>query len=87
MVRVDCGVLQRYSAALFESVGVPPADAVTVADSLMEADLRGVASHGTTRVGLYVERLQAGVVNPRPTIAVIRETPTTVLAFWRSHRV
>lgn len=79
MVRLDCAVLQRYSAALFESVGVPAADAVTVADSLVEADLRGVASHGTTRIGIYVERLQAGAVNPRPKVSVVRETPTTVL--------
>jgi LDH2 family malate/lactate/ureidoglycolate dehydrogenase len=77
--RVKVDRLRDFCAGLFEGAGVPPADALTVADSLVEADLRGVSSHGTTRVGIYLERLQAGLINPRPTVSVVRETPTTVL--------
>jgi len=79
MVRVDSTTLCEYCAAIFRGAGVPREAARTVADSLVEADLRGVASHGTTRVGIYIERLCAGLVNPRPKVAVVRETPTTVL--------
>ncbi len=71
--------LREYCAGLFTKTGVPASDAWIVADSLVEADLRGVASHGTTRVGIYIERLRAGLVNPRPAIATERETTTTVL--------
>lgn len=77
--RVQAEPLRDFCAGLFEKTGVPPADARTVADSLVEADLRGVASHGTTRVGIYLERLQAGLITPRPTVAAVRETPTTLL--------
>jgi LDH2 family malate/lactate/ureidoglycolate dehydrogenase len=77
--RVQANALRDFCAGLFEKVGVPTTDARTVADSLVEADLRGVASHGTTRVGIYLERLQAGLINPRPTMAAVRETPTTLL--------
>jgi LDH2 family malate/lactate/ureidoglycolate dehydrogenase len=79
MARVDCDLLRQYVGSLFEQAGVPAPDAATVADSLVEADLRGVASHGTTRVGIYLERLQAGLIDPRPTMAAVRETPTTLL--------
>ena len=79
MTRLHAGALRNYCAALFEKTGVSAADALTVADSLVQADLRGVASHGTTRVGIYLERLQAGLVNPRPRIATLCETPTTLL--------
>jgi len=78
-MRVQADALRGYCAGLFESAGVPAADAVTVADSLVQADLRGVSSHGTTRVGIYLERLRGGVVNPRPKVSVVRETPTTLL--------
>ena len=77
--RVKPDQLRDFCAGLFEGAGVPSADARTVADSLVEADLRGVSSHGTTRVGIYLERLQAGLINSRPTVAVIRETATTLL--------
>jgi LDH2 family malate/lactate/ureidoglycolate dehydrogenase len=79
ITRVSAERLRDFCAALFEGAGVPSPDALTAADSLVEADLRGVSSHGTTRVGIYLERLQAGLINPRPTVAVIRETATTVL--------
>ena len=55
--------LEGYVAAMFERLGLPPASARLVAESLVEADLEGVASHGVALVPLYVERLQAGSVS------------------------
>jgi len=51
-------------------------DAVAVADCLVEADLRGVQTHGLSRLPVYVERLQRGMMNPRP--AMTLTTPTAV---------
>ena len=48
--------------------------AIAIASNLIEADLRGVASHGVVRFPIYVERLRAGVVNPRPNVRIVRET-------------
>ncbi len=76
---VECSTLRDYCSALFAKVGVPSADARTVAASLVEADLRGVSSHGVTRVGIYLERLRGGVVNPRPSIRRLREGPGAAL--------
>ena len=76
---IPADVLRTFSTEVFEQVGLPRSDAETVADTLVEADLRGVDSHGVTRVASYVRRIQNGTVNPRPNITVLQETPTTAL--------
>lgn len=55
---------------IFASYGVPRADAARVAECLVQADLRGVASHGVGRIPIYTERLRRGLVNPTPSLAV-----------------
>lgn len=66
--------LRLFVARLFAALGVPERDAATVAEVLVEADLRGVESHGTTRVAGYVAMLRLGLLNPRPEVKVLRET-------------
>lgn len=56
-----------------------PEDAFIVADSLVRANLRGVDSHGVTRLGIYVKRLGMGLINPRPNIKVSSESEATLL--------
>jgi len=77
MVRADR--LRAFVARLFAAVGVPDADAETVAEVLVEADLRGVESHGTTRVAGYVSMIKGGLLNPKPTVEVLRDTPSTAM--------
>jgi LDH2 family malate/lactate/ureidoglycolate dehydrogenase len=72
--------LRRFTVALFEKVGVPPADAARTADNLIEANLRGVDTHGITRVLVaYIRRIQYGLMKPRTEIEVVRERPSTAL--------
>jgi LDH2 family malate/lactate/ureidoglycolate dehydrogenase len=71
--------LRRFCVAAFAQVGVPPGDAAIVADTLVEADLRGVHSHGVWWVKGYTERLRLGGLNPHPHLAIVRETPAMVL--------
>ncbi len=70
--------VQPFVAHLFESQRVPAADAARVAECLVQADLRGVSSHGVGRVPIYIDRLRRGLVNPQPSMTV--ERPTTVAA-------
>jgi LDH2 family malate/lactate/ureidoglycolate dehydrogenase len=77
MVRADR--LRPFVASLFAAVGVPDVDAETVAEVLVEADLRGVESHGTTRVAGYVSMIKGGLLNPKPTVEVFRDTPSTAM--------
>lgn len=69
-VRVDPGALAGLVEALFRSEGVSADDAETIARVQVEADLRGMYSHGTRAVPMYLERIRRGIIKPRPTIRV-----------------
>ncbi|SHK01775.1 Malate/lactate/ureidoglycolate dehydrogenase, LDH2 family [Aureimonas altamirensis DSM 21988] len=68
----DADPLIDYSTAMFESVGMPKDDAATVARDLVKANLRGVDSHGVSRMPMYLTRLRAGLVNPKPDVKATR---------------
>jgi LDH2 family malate/lactate/ureidoglycolate dehydrogenase len=70
-----CGLMRRA----FVAVGLPAADAEAVAERMILADLRGIGSHGIARLATYVERIQAGAINPRPAIRTITESDATAL--------
>ena len=65
--------LSELCTRLLEAEGVPSQDAAFVASTLVEADLRGVHSHGVLRLGRYVRELGSGLTNVNPTIAVLDE--------------
>ena len=54
--------LEATVSAVFTALGFDPADSAKIANALVEADLRGVSSHGIMLVPMYVERLNAGGV-------------------------
>lgn len=47
---------------VFLAAGLPATSATAVAEGLVDADLRGIPSHGTMLVPMYVDRLRAGSV-------------------------
>ncbi len=71
--------LRRFCSAAFQRVGVSADDAATVADTLVEADLRGVHSHGVWWLTRYTQRLRHGGLNPKPNLRVAHETPAILL--------
>ena len=56
--------------------GCADAVAETVADGLVDADLHGVASHGVSRLGIYLERLRGGAVRGDDAVTTVSEWPT-----------
>jgi len=59
------------------AVGLNDSDANDVANVLVAADLRGVESHGIARLDtFYVRRIEAGVVNARPSYTTLCDRPT-----------
>jgi L-2-hydroxycarboxylate dehydrogenase (NAD+) len=59
--------------------GVRPADAIKIAELMLEADLIGADAHGVFRLPQYVQRLRLGSTNPWPNITVNRSAPATAL--------
>ena len=65
-------LVEPFIAGLFRSQGVPADDAQRVAACLLQADRRGVSSHGVGRVPIYIDRLRRGLINPAPQMKVER---------------
>lgn len=65
--------IRDYCASIFTGHGVPRDDAFVVADSLVAANLRGLDSHGITRMGIYMDRFEKKLVNPKPEIKVTKD--------------
>ena len=78
-VRVAWKPLQEFATKVFEQSGMPPEDAEKEAGALIWANLRGVDSHGVLRIPWYIENIDKGVMNPRPNIQTLKETPATLL--------
>ena len=66
-------VLERWTTELLAAAGLEGEAAATVSRTLVDASLRGVDSHGVARTPIYLERLRAGGINPRPRPRVERE--------------
>src|SRR5262245_28055409 len=71
--------LVSFTAAAFERVGLPPADALAVARLMVESQAQGSEGHGLMRVPHFVRRIRAGGVNPRPNIRVVEERAAMAL--------
>ena len=69
----------RFIREALEAADLAAADARTVADVLLAADVRGIESHGIARLRwFYVDRLRLGTVEKRPVTTTLRETGTTL---------
>jgi LDH2 family malate/lactate/ureidoglycolate dehydrogenase len=78
-ITLDAEKLRAFVAAIFEKEGLPAADARLAADNLVQADLRGVWSHGVARTSMYCGRLKAGAAKARPEITVERVAEAAAL--------
>ncbi len=82
-IRVSFEELRNFCMQAYLKVGVPREEAGIVADLLARADLRGVETHGVTRLPIYIQRLQKGYVRKESKITVVKEKGPT--AFLDAH--
>ncbi|MEJ8815541.1 Ldh family oxidoreductase [Variovorax ureilyticus] len=71
--------LKKFCNAVLCKAGVPADEASVVVDNLVQADLRGVDSHGVVRFPIYIKRLLDGGTNATPRPKVLRDSPTAVV--------
>jgi LDH2 family malate/lactate/ureidoglycolate dehydrogenase len=81
-VVIDALALRGWTAAIVRRVNTPDDIAADVADVLVAADLRGVASHGTFRLPVYARLAEAGVIDTqaRP----VEDGGTAVMRRWNA---
>lgn len=84
---------QAFAEALLQANGVSATNATIIARGLVQADLRGVDSHGINRLPSYLSRVRNGVLDPEaeptltqvtPAVALVSQSTTASLHFLTS---
>lgn len=76
---VPMATLHDLLADILEGLGASRAHADTVAALLVEADLRGVDSHGAHLMSLYVTRIRRGEMDPLAKPKIVEDNGATML--------
>lgn len=75
---VDAERLKEFCVNVFMKLKVPRVEAEITSDILVSADLRGIESHGVSRLPRYAKRLMNGWIRPEAKITVKKETPVSL---------
>ena len=78
-IRVDYLKIRDYVTKVFAKTGLSEEYAVAVADNLVQAEIRGVRSHGLVQVRNYVDKYEQGLYNVAPDIKELKEAQSTLL--------
>jgi LDH2 family malate/lactate/ureidoglycolate dehydrogenase len=66
--------LEQLVTKIAGRIGVPPNDAAVLAESLIDADLQGTSTHGVSRLNIYLQRIEKGLINPNAQLGIRRAT-------------
>ncbi len=77
--RVDAAKLEVLVAELFRRAGLSTSNAAFMGHCLVDADLRGVHSHGVRWAPTYVRGLRAGHINPQAEPKVVQDRGATAI--------
>ncbi len=75
-VAVKAEELIRFVTELTEKSGVSHEDAEILADSLVDANLKGIDTHGVSRLPIYLKRISLGLINPKAEMTFKKNMPT-----------
>jgi L-2-hydroxycarboxylate dehydrogenase (NAD+) len=76
---INATSLKDFTRRVFLAIGCSEIDAEQAATVLVQADLRGVDSHGVARLAGYVRLYDNGRLNPTPNVHIIHESPSTAV--------
>ncbi|MEY4724735.1 MAG: hypothetical protein RL043_884 [Pseudomonadota bacterium] len=68
--RISVAQLTGFVEQMFQAAGLSNDHARTATSVLLNADIRGVWSHGVIRLPMYIQRLQKGVAKAQPNIQI-----------------
>ena len=71
---VAAGALATWAVDIFVRLGLRESDAALVADTLVEADLRGVGSHGVQRMPSYAQGIRSGAIVAQPDVRIVQDS-------------
>lgn len=71
--------LQKFTKEVFKYMGCPEDQNDLATEVLLNADLRGIDSHGIARLSGYFRLWEAKRINANPNIKIVHETPSTAV--------
>ena len=79
-VYLEWDMIEDFVNQVFMANGVPKEDAKICTDVLLDADKRGMDTHGLNRLKpIYIYRIQEGIQSAKTEWEIIKETPTTAV--------
>ena len=79
-ITVTADELRSFWEQVLLAVNVPDDAARILASIQVEADLRGVHSHGTRAIIRYIGEIEAGTMDPAAGLTIVRQTPAMAIA-------
>src|SRR5699024_180759 len=73
LMRYDAEALKEFSIQIMCRCGLSREESEIFSDSLIRADLRGISSHGLTRLTAYARRVELGLVSGHVTPEILRD--------------
>jgi L-2-hydroxycarboxylate dehydrogenase (NAD+) len=78
-LRIEYQKLKNITENVFWKFGYSPEDSQTIAAVILEADLRGIESHGVQRLNFYYQGIKQGKIKVNGQIAIVHETPVSAV--------
>jgi len=74
-VLIDAALVKGVLVEIFAKAGLSAGDSAVMAKVLMEAELKGIETHGVRLAPIFLRGLASGQVNPHPEVKIIKESP------------
>ena len=65
--------LHNFLREVFSTLEMTKIDAEWISETLVQAELKGVSSHGVIRMPQYTKRLELSLANPKPNITILKD--------------
>ena len=78
-MRYDSQAMKEFTVRVMEAAGLSGRESRVFADSLIRADMRGISSHGLTRLATYARRVEQGLVAGHVEPKILRDGGTLLV--------
>ncbi|MFX3616452.1 MAG: Ldh family oxidoreductase [Sporolactobacillus sp.] len=78
-MRIRAESERTYLQKVFAATGFSKENSHLLADTLVDADLRGISSHGIQRLAWYLDMVKEHTIEPKNEVKILKETPTSLL--------
>ncbi len=71
--------LRQFSSSVMQAAGLRAGDADIFSDAIIYADMRGIGSHGISRLRTYSKRVSTGVINAQAAPVIVQDAGAALL--------